>query len=458
MGLRNLLNKYRYDDYDEQLNKDLLKGVNTNTPEYLESMGEAAPQPTQRQTLADMLLGKPQTQVIGTDDSGNNIYSSEPIRTGGLLGNIQSGFRENYNNGFNLNNWGQGKKSIGERIGEGLGSAARIAQSPAGRALLMAGIVGATGGGALPAIAFGGLAGVGNQAYRMRDAMYRKQLQDSGIDTSDIRGYLDNDVYSNLVRAQQLKDNAEYRNAMLSNQQKQNEIMNQLRQDQLERQEKKDAIETQIALGNLGIAQGNLGLRQAEFNYKQYQDALEKANPKIDPKTKLALRDKTDALTQIQELRDLVNNNPGATGLVVGSLAKGKEISQKAANSISTDGQIRVRAGIAKLRGTTMHDLAGTAQTLQEQRNLAPFLPDATDDMRTINAKLDQLEAEIKREYNSINNAYGSSFGFNEQGQAINQTQQTPTQSNNSVSEGTIIKNAKTGQRMIMRNGKWQTL
>ena len=397
------------------------------------------------------------------DLAQQGLFNSYPMQStlvaqpnkGGFFNDFASGYNENYNNGFSFSNLQPQKKGFATRLGEGLGSVGRFIDSPVGRGLIAAGLNSALGYD--NSLQEGLTAAVGRQNAQTQDSLYRKSLiDDYGFDPEEIgniRGNITKDLYntiaSNRYKQQSMqlrrelseaKDNVSRARIILTGlnngtiEPKEAQIQiakygitindlkesNQTRNTDMNEQllpYKQYALQTapQVALGNLGVAQGNLGLRQAEFNYKQYQDALEKANPKIDPKTKLALRDKTDALAQIQELRNLVNNNPGATGLVVGSLAKGKELSQKIANANSTNGQIQTRAGIAKLRGTTMHDLAGTAQTLQEQRNLAPFLPDATDDIRTINAKLDQLEAELKREYNSINNAYGGNFGVVQQ-------------------------------------------
>ena len=94
----------------------------------------------------------------------------------GILNDISTGYRENRTTPISLDNFGQ-NKGFATRLGEGLGSIARFAESPAGRALIMGGLVGATGGSGLQALAYGAGAGLGNQQNRMKDATYRKQLQ-----------------------------------------------------------------------------------------------------------------------------------------------------------------------------------------------------------------------------------------------------------------------------------------
>lgn len=412
-------------------------------------------------TLKDRLIGRElykDVDVQGTPDENGQVEVSTQRYSNfrpGLLNDLASGYRENYVTGFAAPNLGQQQtadgrqKGFGYRLGEGLGSVGRFIDSPLGRGLIAAGLNSALGYD--NSLQEGLTAAVGRQNAQTADRVYRNQLKQMGFgedELNNIRGNITSDMYKNLAsntyRFRNLDQNTyvkmknaydkqlqagiltpeEYKTNIeaLNNQYVNSQIQtmqagnvqesNQTRNTNMNERllpAKEYALYTapQVALGNLGVAQGNLALNNARFAYQQFKDNFERNNPKIDGKVRLSMQDKTDALKQIQDLRDLVNNNPNATGLAIGSLAKGKELSQKIANSVSSDGQIRTRAGIAKLRGTTMHDLAGTAQTLQEQRNLAPFLPDATDDARTINAKLDQLEAEILREYNGIMNAYG---------------------------------------------------
>ena len=102
---------------------------------------------------------------------------SEAPRVGGLLNDVASGYRENRNTPFGIQNLEPNKnKGIGYRIGEGLGSAVRFGESPAGRALLVGGILGATGGDALQSITYGASTGMQNQANRMNDKIYRNDL------------------------------------------------------------------------------------------------------------------------------------------------------------------------------------------------------------------------------------------------------------------------------------------
>lgn len=169
------------------------------------SLAGTRPEHMPRITLFERLFGRsanPTDQV-----NGNNATISQTPRIGGIFPDISAGYRENRTTPISVNNFGQNtledgrNKGFAYRLGEGLGSIARFADSPAGRGLLMAGIVGATGGGALPALAFGSSATMMNQQNRMKDQLYRNALEEQGVDTSKIRGYLGDDTFKNYSLA-----------------------------------------------------------------------------------------------------------------------------------------------------------------------------------------------------------------------------------------------------------------
>ena len=167
----------------------------------------------------DAVFGK---QAPATDNVNANtmeVTVSDNPRVGGLINDITGGYRENRNNAFNLKNWGNNdlgndrEKGLAYRFGEGLGTTARglkrvggalgrFADTPLGRAAIMAGVVGATGGSGLQALAYGGSAGLMNQQNRMRDNIYRNQLRNLGVseeDINSIKGYISSDVYKNVA-------------------------------------------------------------------------------------------------------------------------------------------------------------------------------------------------------------------------------------------------------------------
>jgi hypothetical protein len=381
----------------------------------------------QPKTLKENLLGR--TFAINSEaqnpETGELEVSKVSKFQPGLLNDIRSGAKENFATGFAAPNWEQTvtpdgrKKGLGYRFGEGLGSLARFAESPLGRSLLMAGIVGATGGSGLEALGFGAGAGVANQQNRMKDQLYRNELITQGQNSvrnqegfneltpeeqqaklddvvrriNSIRGYVGNDAFKSVLAGMQMQDNAAYRNALLASNLKNREKDTEMAEKQFIYKQQQDARENAREDRRLNIAEGKIKRGTQKF--------------------RTAIGDKDGALQQIQEMKALVKANPKATGYIVGKFAKGQEAGQKIANEFLSRNPeaIKTRAAIAKLRGTTMHDLAGTAQTLQEQRNLAPFLPDATDNAQTILAKLEQLEKELLREKQTLVNT-GYELGF----------------------------------------------
>lgn len=216
--------------------------------------------------LSNYLLGTP--AVTGQDDSGKPIYSSEE-RTGGALRDLAEGFKENATQGFSPDNWGQGKKNFATRVGEGLGSMAKFLESPAGRALLVGGAVGLTGGNGLQALTYGAVTGAKNQSNRMADKLYRDDLQAQGVNTEDLRGYINDNTYQNMLRSKQLQDNAAYRemyyNTML---QKQNEDL-EFRRQQAEEQRKEKRLDRQLQYEELGERR-----RQNNLNYQLGKEKL----------------------------------------------------------------------------------------------------------------------------------------------------------------------------------------
>ena len=243
--------------------------------------------------LGDALLGRQAapTDTMSADSNGLKITTSENPRIGGILRDIAGGYQENRFTPASLENLGQNtleggrQKGFAYKLGEGLGSIARLANSPLGRGLIVGGLVTATGGNPLQALAYGGGATMLNQQNVLRDRVYRNDIVNSETqrimnDTSltddqkenaieqlqnqvsAYRGYMTPEVYSNLIHSQQLRDNAAYRKMYFdvnqANMQANREYQRQ--QDALDRayqerafdyKKQQDAIDNKIALANL---------------------------------------------------------------------------------------------------------------------------------------------------------------------------------------------------------------
>ena len=263
----------------------------------------------------------------------NRISKYQP----GLLNDIRSGAKENFATGFAAPNWEQTitpdgrKKGMGYRFGEGLGSFARFAESPLGRGLIMAGIVGASGGSGLEALGYGAGAGLGNQQARMKDSIYRNSLIEQGQNSlrntpgfanldpaeqqaqldrianqvNSYRGYLGDDTYKQVLAGMQLRDNAEYRNALLAGQRKDQEMAIQQRQAELQQKTLSDAADR--------------ALKSRELDIKEKQ-AIGK--PLSDTQVK-NVKDLADSLNEVNEIIAKYSNSKYDAGFgVVGAVRR----------------------------------------------------------------------------------------------------------------------------------------
>jgi hypothetical protein len=221
---------------------ELLKGVDTSSPYYKESMGEEAP-------------------LV-------NITASQNPRVGGIFNDIVNGYRENRTTPISMNNFGDNNidfnrtKGLSYRIGEGLGSVGRFIDSPLGRGVLTGAAVAALGGAPGEALAYGGTATALNQGNRGRDTLYRQQLAAEGIDTSNVRGYINDNTYKSMLAAKQMKDNAEYRNALLTSQQQAQQEAREDRKLQREMQLEQNKFNNYIQGQRVAQGWANLNDRQ----------------------------------------------------------------------------------------------------------------------------------------------------------------------------------------------------
>lgn len=357
--------------------------------------------------LFDKIFGEQAqpTDYVDTSNDVINVGVSSNPRVGGLLNDIASGARENFTTGFAAPNLytketADGRnKGFAYRIGEGLGTLGRIMESPLGRGLITAGIVGATGGNALQAMAYGGQAGVLNQANRNRNEIYRQQLEDQGIDTSNIRGYVTDDTYKNILQGKTLQDNAEYRKMYFDQQQKNLEEQQAWRQQQAEIQRAENA------------ANRALTARGQDLTYGLGMARLEADKNKDNTKQSASQKDAMSTLSQIGLIRDMVKNNPNATGL-----AKGMLTGDLLNRFDSKQNNIQTRTAIDALRTKIRHDLTGAQFSPKEAREYEKFLPNVRDNADIINAKLDALEKRYYADFgvslsgNTDNNPLGLSL------------------------------------------------
>jgi len=372
-------------------------------------------------TLTERLLGVQATPTDSIDPNTMNVTVSNNPRVGGLFNDIASGARENFATGFAAPNLLDDKtkdgrdKGFAYRLGEGLGTLGRIAESPLGRGLITAGIVGATGGNGLDMLAYGGQAGALNQRLRYQDRMFRNEMINNAQNSlqnspefmmlsdeekqqalnnvanqvNNVRGYVTNDVYNNFVRAQQLRDNADYRNMMANLQMQNNQALQDFRKDQAEYQRQKDIADRQDrALTRAITARGQ------DLSYAGTMARINADTQKANAKQTAKQRDAISTLNQISTIRDMVRRNPKATGLGKGMLT-GDLLNRWDSNPRN----IETRSAIDALRTQIRHDLTGAQFSPKEAREYEKFLPNVRDNAKIINAKLDALE---KRYYSDF--------------------------------------------------------
>ena len=250
-------------------------------------------------TLSDRLFGRKleaDTQKINPKTGKGSLVTVTRERPG-LFDDISAGYRENRSTPIAQENFMETvtpdgrRKGWAYRIGEGLGSLARIGESPLGRSLLVGGVVGATGGNPLEMLTYGATTGMLNQANRMRDRVYRNELisntQENLNNRTDLtpderqtqlanisdqinnyRGYIDSNTYRNMLQGQQLRDNAAYRKMYFDTQQANQEAEREWRRLQSERELRQQERENRYKEQELAL--------RANGQYQDYNLARQK--------------------------------------------------------------------------------------------------------------------------------------------------------------------------------------
>lgn len=358
----------------DQYKQDFVQGLNHGIPQIAEAqqqLGIRTPKTEEEVELARTgQFNQPSLINVGT--------ATTP-RQGGFFNDLAQGYKENTSHGFDVQNWLPQEKSFGTRLGEGLGSIARFADSPLGRGLIAYGLSKSVGDD--NPLKQGIIAGVGRQGNITRDKAYRQNLQQMGYTPEEINaipGNVSDDIYSNLIRAKQLQDNAEYRNMMLQNQQAQNELMNQYRQDQLNYQRMQDIQDR--------------AMKEREFNYRASQDAFENkialANleAKKQGKENKNIGNLNAVSTQLKRFEDSFANMPGK--LESNTLGR-----VRAATGFQTKEEANFNSQRQLLFNKIARDLGGEKGVLSDQdiKRIEGALPSYTDSLEQKNAKMSAI-------------------------------------------------------------------
>lgn len=189
-----------------------------------------------RNRLSDIILGREveEPKTIITDE-GIQSGINNGGRVGGVasfLNDVTKGSRENMSNSFQPTNLLPDKnKGFGYRLGEALGTGARLLDNSLVRGALAYGL--SKYNGDYNPLEQGLIALGTNMQNKTADRLYRQDLASSGIDARNIRGFIDNNTYSNLIRSKQLRDNEKYRNQILESNLAQQEELQDYRNKQL---------------------------------------------------------------------------------------------------------------------------------------------------------------------------------------------------------------------------------
>lgn len=248
-----------------------------------------------RNGVSDILLGKKPPK--------EEVASGFPS----FLNDFKTGFNDNLNNAFQPSNLNPvANKGFAQRLGEAVGTFGRILDNPLARGAIAYGLSRANGD--YNSLEQGLTATVGTINNRTADKIYRDnmiqnewdkirsmqgfdKLTDEEKNTivqnlydkyNNIKGYIGDKVYNNMLSAQQLKDNAEWRKANLLTQQQQMADLNAWRKLQseqtaanLEYQKSRDEKNAEF--------EERKHAEEMDYKYKKLESENEKKEKPIDP-------------------------------------------------------------------------------------------------------------------------------------------------------------------------------
>lgn len=329
-------------------------------------------------TLGERFTGRTLTkdfQKIDPKTGKAEMTTVTSVRPG-LLNDISAGYQENRFNPVSIENLKQNtlnngrEKGFAYRLGEGLGSLARLGNSPLGRGLLVGGIVGASGGNGLEALTYGAGTTMLNQGNVLKDQLYRRELEKYGFDTSGIKGYISDDTFNKYLQSKQMQDNAAYRNALLKTQTENQKEMMEWRKQEAQRQARQDVANNYFKNKQIGIQEKSLDL-QAE---------------KLKGKGNNNLQNLQAVSNQLQRFEDSFKNMPGK--LESNTLGRLRN-----ATGLQTKEEANFNSQRTLLFNKIARDLGGEKGVLSDQdiKRIEKSLPDYTDSMVQKQAKMQAI-------------------------------------------------------------------
>lgn len=147
-------------------------------------------------------------------DTGLAEMATVTNKKNGLLPDMVSGFKENYTQGFDVNNLVPQNKGLATKIGEGLGTLARFYDKPIGRMAVATGLAALTGN--VNPMNEGITAYVGRQGNIARNKVYGEALKKMGYTDDQLAGInLSDDIFKNTMLSEYRNRLADYRNTKL---------------------------------------------------------------------------------------------------------------------------------------------------------------------------------------------------------------------------------------------------
>ena len=178
---------------------ELIKGTGNEIKKFGGVVGNKT-----KNIMTDILLGKEVEQPTTTINPDGTIETGiTNARNGGVIGfvdDFSQGAKENMSNAFSKQNlMPNNNKGFGYRLGEALGTGARLLDNPLVRGAFAYGL--SKYNGDSNPLEQGLIATATNMQNKTNDRLYRQDLANQGIDTSNIRGFINSDVYKNISQA-----------------------------------------------------------------------------------------------------------------------------------------------------------------------------------------------------------------------------------------------------------------
>lgn len=153
-------------------------------------------------TVKDGLFGREMTQDYQTFNPDTNKVEIGTLTNykPGFFNDFASGFKENYTQGFDVNNLVPQNKGLATKIGEGLGTLARFYDKPIGRMAVATGLSYLTG--EQNPLQEGIEAYVGRNKRQTADKVYRSQLKQMGMtdeELNEIPGEITKEIFEGVT-------------------------------------------------------------------------------------------------------------------------------------------------------------------------------------------------------------------------------------------------------------------